>query len=77
MIWTQAGVFTEVHLTHAALTERFKDLVMTEGLADHRRLRVGRSVGRIVVGGGDGLQGRSAFHLGIDDALGGAHLYRY
>ena len=38
MIWTQAGVFTEVHLTHAALTERFKDLVMTEGLADHRRL---------------------------------------
>ncbi len=24
----------EVHLSHAALTERFKDLVMTKGLAD-------------------------------------------
>jgi len=26
---TQAGVLAEIHLTHAALTERFKDLVMT------------------------------------------------
>ncbi len=24
-----------IHLTHAALTERFKDLVVTEGCADH------------------------------------------
>jgi len=30
----QAGVLAEVHLAHAALTERFEDLVMTEGFAD-------------------------------------------
>ncbi len=30
----QARVLAEVNLSHAALTERFKDLVMTEGFAD-------------------------------------------
>ncbi len=32
---TVDGVLTEVHLAHAALTERFQDLVMTEGFPDH------------------------------------------
>ena len=30
----ELGVPRSIHLSHAALTERFKDLVMTEGLAD-------------------------------------------
>ena len=33
----QPGVPRPVHLAHAALTEQFKDLVVTEGFADHGR----------------------------------------
>ena len=31
----QVGVLGQVHLAHAALAERFEDLVMTKGLANH------------------------------------------